>query len=191
MQLISFIIVRLFWQGFHRLHVLRWVVYMLNYYYNNMMAIKSMVFTKLVVRTKISQRDLTKGSFLILCLEHYNSSVIFSCHGIVHCSWNSYPIRFHIWVDTALLLTLTNVPKVCLTQHSHVICIIRGNLPQKGILPTDGPKVQKWRSWGIWGVSSCYTYRCHTANASESNGKGIGYSINFLRFHLEFLRFTH
>ena len=160
-QLIRIIIVRLFWQGFHRLHVLRWVVYMLNYYYNNMIGITSMILRKLAVRTKISRREFTKGSFLILCLEHYNSSVIFSCHGIVHCWWNSDPIRFHIWVDTALLLTLTNVPKVCLTQQSHVLCHIRGNLHQKGNLPIDGRKVQKWTSWGVWGVS-------------ESDGKGIG-----------------
>ena len=96
---------------------------------------------------------------------------------------------------------MKNVPKMYLT-HRHITrcishnispffvaeererstCSIRGNLHQKGHLSIDGSKVQKWASWGIWGVSTCYTYRCHTANTAESDGKGIGYFIKFMRF---------
>ena len=49
-------------------------------------------------------------------------------------------------VDTALLFTLTNVPRVCLTKHIHVLCSIRGNLHQKVNLSIDGPKVKIWTS---------------------------------------------
>ena len=88
-------------------------------------------------------------------------------------------------------LNFVNVPKVCLTQHIHVLCSIRGNLHQKGNLSIDRPKVKKWASWRIRGV--CHVIHIYVKRQTDLSqmAKALAISLILCCLIWNFVWFTH